>query len=144
MLLFFCLHHISKTWYTELWPVTGKVYFVHNKIYKLFLLTLQLTCDIVFLEPGKEDKYFLPRDGLFNYVSCPNFLCEIVIYVSLYLVFGLDHFLWAIITIWVATNQVKDYCLIMHFINFINYGHLYLICTDVGCINGPQLVPFTL
>ena len=58
------------------------------------------------LEPGTEDKYTLPKGGWFNYVSCPNYLCEIIIYVSLYFTLGSHHVPWGIITTWVVTNQV--------------------------------------
>ncbi|KAI9555494.1 hypothetical protein GHT06_018009 [Daphnia sinensis] len=57
-------------------------------------------------KPQNKQKYGLPQGGLFNYVSCPNFLCEIIIYLAINLVLGIDFYPWTLITFWVLTNQV--------------------------------------
>ncbi|XP_046653659.1 polyprenol reductase-like [Daphnia pulicaria] len=57
-------------------------------------------------DPKNKQKHSLPKNGLFNYVSCPNFLCEIIIYVSLYIILGFNHYPWALVTFWVLTNQI--------------------------------------
>jgi len=41
------------------------------------------------LRPGKSDnEYKIPFGGLFEYVSCPNYFCEILIYISYAVIFG--------------------------------------------------------
>lgn len=71
------------------------------------------TCDSIkfalFLDPKNKQKHSLPKGGLFNYVSCPNFLCEIIIYAALYIILGFRHYPWALITLFVLTNQVFSY-----------------------------------
>ena len=57
-------------------------------------------------EPQNKGRYFVARGGLFDYVSCPNFLCETIIYLSLYAIAGVNHYPWALITAWVLVNQV--------------------------------------
>lgn len=52
-----------------------------------------------------NEKYAIPRGGLFEYISCPNYFCEILIYVSFYLILGFTH-PWALILTWVITNQM--------------------------------------
>ena len=54
----------------------------------------------------KNDSYFLPCGGLFEYVSCPNFFCEILIYLSFFAMFGFSHLPWGIVCIFVILNQV--------------------------------------
>ncbi|XP_059352314.1 polyprenol reductase-like [Daphnia carinata] len=56
--------------------------------------------------PQSKQKYSLPQGGLFNYVSCPNFLCEIIIYLAINLVLGIDFYPWTLVTFWVLSNQI--------------------------------------
>lgn len=93
----------------------------------------------LFLDPKNKQKHSLPKNGLFNYVSCPNFLCEIIIYVSLYIILGFNHYPWALITFWVLTNQV---CLIKFsqklLLNHVNLVNFYLfILADHDCYHDP-------
>lgn len=48
----------------------------------------------------------VPHGGLFTYVSCPHYLCEILIYLSLALILGLRHQTAWLIFGWVLINQV--------------------------------------
>ena len=48
----------------------------------------------------------LPHGGLFTYVSCPHYLCEILIYLSLALILGFRHQTAWLIFGWVLINQV--------------------------------------
>lgn len=57
-------------------------------------------------ESNKKCQYVLPQGGLFKFVACPNFMCEIVLYISLYVILGIHHYPWALITCWVVMNQV--------------------------------------
>jgi len=57
-------------------------------------------------DSSNKDKYVIPKGGLFDYISCPNYFCEILIYVSLYLILGFGHYPWVLISIWVITNQM--------------------------------------
>lgn len=50
--------------------------------------------------------YVMPRGGLFDYVACPHFLSEIVVYVSLNLVYGFQHQVLLALGLFVLTNQV--------------------------------------
>jgi len=57
-------------------------------------------------ESSNNEKYVIPRGGMFDYISCPNYFCEILIYVSFYLILGFGHYPWALILIWVTSNQM--------------------------------------
>lgn len=53
------------------------------------------------------EKYSLPMGGLFNFVSCPHYFCEILIYLSFSIILGVNHYVWGLITSWVILNQVS-------------------------------------
>lgn len=57
------------------------------------------------LAPGNKDKHFMPRGRLFNYVSCPNYLGEIFIYIGLLIISKFDTALMSL-TVWVVVNQI--------------------------------------
>ena len=77
---------------------------------KKYLQLVSSNCESgnLFADPGHRQRYFVPHGGLFEYVSCPNYLCEIVVYVGLQVVLGFDHFPWTLITVWVVINQVNN------------------------------------
>ncbi|KAJ1951368.1 hypothetical protein FBU59_000199 [Linderina macrospora] len=51
-----------------------------------------------------QTAYVIPTGDLFNYVSCPHYLCEILVYVSLWLVTSCQSTTILVITIWSAVN----------------------------------------
>lgn len=53
-----------------------------------------------------QEKYVLPEGGLFEVVSCPHMLAEVVLYAGLLTVLGL-HCDWLWVTLWVLSNQVQ-------------------------------------
>ena len=54
----------------------------------------------------QHSTHSVPHGSLFTYVSCPHYLCEILIYLSLALILGFKHqTAWLIFT-WVLINQV--------------------------------------
>lgn len=55
---------------------------------------------------SNNEKYVMPKGGLFEYISCPNYFCEILIYISIYLILGFGHYAWALILMWVISNQM--------------------------------------
>lgn len=140
--LFFCNNQdfvwISRSNDNHLQPIFGIILFTlayyHQYIAHVTLANLRKGNDFLLiqinssvkvsfisLDPKNKQKHSLPESGLFNYVSCPNFLCEIIIYVSLYIILGFNHYPWALITFWVITNQVcprnclANCCLTMQF-----------------------------
>lgn len=46
----------------------------------------------------------IPRGGMFEYVSCPHYLAEIIIYLGLYIMSHLDTSMLLLLT-WTAVNQ---------------------------------------
>nr|CAH0102226.1 unnamed protein product [Daphnia galeata] len=84
-------------------PIFGTILFAlayyHQHIAHVTLANLRK-------DPKNKQKHSLPKGGLFNYVSCPNFLCEIIIYAALYIILGFRHYPWALITLFVLTNQI--------------------------------------
>jgi len=51
-------------------------------------------------------EHAIPRGGLFEYVSCPHYLMEIIIYVAFLLIGGPRHVTLLSIVIFVVTNQL--------------------------------------
>nr|KAG5690791.1 hypothetical protein BaRGS_015318 [Batillaria attramentaria] len=48
----------------------------------------------------------MPSGGLFDYVACPHFLAEIVIYVAINIVYGFQHQVLLCLLLFVLTNQM--------------------------------------
>jgi steroid 5-alpha reductase family enzyme len=55
---------------------------------------------LINLRSGRENGYYLPSGGLFNYVSCPNYLGEIMIWagwaLSTWSLAGLAFLVWTV------------------------------------------------
>jgi len=51
-------------------------------------------------------EHAIPRGGLFEYVSCPHYFMEIVIYLSFVLIAGPHHITLLSAVIFVITNQL--------------------------------------
>lgn len=57
-----------------------------------------------------QEKYLMPEGGLFEVVSCPHMLAEVVIYAGLLIILGpLTDWLW--VALWVLSNQVSSFYL---------------------------------
>ncbi|KAK8401089.1 hypothetical protein O3P69_002690 [Scylla paramamosain] len=53
-----------------------------------------------------QEKYLMPEGGLFEVVSCPHMLAEVLLYVGLLIILGPgSDWLW--VTLWVLCNQVQ-------------------------------------
>lgn len=57
------------------------------------------------LMSGNQKGYTIPRGGLFEYVSCPHYSSEIVIYLGLFIASGFSSLI-GLIVIWVVVNLV--------------------------------------
>ncbi|KAL8587624.1 hypothetical protein ACOMHN_045313 [Nucella lapillus] len=53
-----------------------------------------------------KSTYLLPRGGLFDLVSCPHFLAEIVVYFSFCIIFRFQNFVLISLFIFILVNQV--------------------------------------
>ncbi|CAL8113980.1 unnamed protein product [Orchesella dallaii] len=51
-------------------------------------------------------KHQIPRGGLFELISCPNYWGEIIVYFAIALLFLFRNYTWNFITIWVVANQL--------------------------------------
>jgi len=72
------------------------------------LLCGVVIADFETLFTGKVVSYehAIPRGGLFEYVSCPHYLMEIVIYLAFLLIGGYRHVTLFSVVIFVVTNQL--------------------------------------
>lgn len=68
----------------------------------------QLVAHQIFADLKRQSptKHSIPEGGLFTLVSCPHYLCEIIIYTVLMLVLGTEHRTGVLVWIWVVVNQV--------------------------------------
>lgn len=58
------------------------------------------------LRKGKHDKsHKIPHGDWFEYVSCPHYLAEILIYLSIQIILGFDHTLFLAVFIFTLANQ---------------------------------------
>ncbi|XP_045123624.1 polyprenol reductase-like isoform X2 [Portunus trituberculatus] len=53
-----------------------------------------------------QEKYLMPEGGLFEVVSCPHMLAEVLLYIGLLVILGLGND-WLWVTLWVLSNQVQ-------------------------------------
>eukprot|EP00090_Calanus_glacialis_P009342 TRINITY_DN17721_c0_g1_i3.p1 TRINITY_DN17721_c0_g1~~TRINITY_DN17721_c0_g1_i3.p1 ORF type:complete len:307 (-),score=74.95 TRINITY_DN17721_c0_g1_i3:117-1037(-) len=58
------------------------------------------------LKISNPNKHSMPEGSLFNYVSCPHYMCEIIIYTCLMLILGPAHRTGVMVWAWVTINQV--------------------------------------
>lgn len=54
---------------------------------------------------GDREKYAIPQGDWFDFVSCPHYLQEILIYIALYLVFGAGSWVLFLQLLFVSLNQ---------------------------------------
>lgn len=50
--------------------------------------------------------HFMPSGGGFDYVSCPHYFAEIVMYCSACIILGGQSYTWWLVCLWTVTNQV--------------------------------------
>lgn len=53
-----------------------------------------------------KDKHKMPEGGMFEIVSCPHMLAEVLVYVGILIILG-RHTGWLIVTSWVVSNQIQ-------------------------------------
>lgn len=58
------------------------------------------------LKISNPNNHSMPEGSLFNYVSCPHYMCEIIIYTCLMLILGPEHRTGVMVWAWVTINQV--------------------------------------
>lgn len=58
------------------------------------------------LKIRSPDTHSMPEGSLFNYVSCPHYMCEIILYTCLMLILGTRHRTGVMVWAWVTINQV--------------------------------------
>jgi len=61
------------SWMTDPRFITGGIIFITG-----FVINQMADNKLIGLRKGGQKGYFIPRGGLFNYISCPNFFGEIV------------------------------------------------------------------
>lgn len=89
----------------EVQHVVGSLMFLFG-----FVVQHQSLCLLAGLRKNRgeqmQEKYLMPEGGLFEVVSCPHMLAEVVIYAGVLVVLGpLSDWLW--VTLWVLSNQVQ-------------------------------------
>lgn len=50
--------------------------------------------------------HFMPSGGGFEYVSCPHYFAEILMYFSASLILGGRSYTWWLVCLWTLTNQM--------------------------------------
>lgn len=53
-----------------------------------------------------SEGHYMPSSGFFEYVSCPHYFAEIVIYLSGCIILGGKSNSWWLVCLWTVTNQV--------------------------------------
>ncbi|KAK7096811.1 polyprenal reductase-like [Littorina saxatilis] len=90
------------------WAVygSGLLMFVSASVmqHKSFRILAALRTDVKGKD--KQHQYLLPKGGLFDKVSCPHFLAEIIIYFSFCVVFRFQHTVILSLFVFVLVNQV--------------------------------------
>ena len=81
-------------------------------------------------------EHAIPRGGLFEYVSCPHYFMEIIIYLTFQLIGGLRHMTLLSVVIFVVTNQLVAGCLTHRWYQG-HFGSLYPV-------HRKAVVPFLL
>jgi len=56
-----------------------------------------------------SQRHQIPRGGLFELVSCPNYWAEILIYSSFAFIFSFQNPCWNAVLFWVISNQVSEF-----------------------------------
>ena len=74
-----------------------------------FCFFLQFRAHKIFanLKKSNGGGHSIPRGDWFEYVSCPHYLAEIIIYLCLAVILGPRHITGIVIFIWVFINQVS-------------------------------------
>ncbi len=98
----------------------------YNAVLFIFHEKILSTTYILFFVDKKEAMgHQIPRGGLFEYISCPNYFGEIIIYSSMAILFGLRNASWNSCLLWVICNQVKN---LQYFMNLMNTYREYAYC----------------
>jgi len=58
------------------------------------------------LKTKMAHNHSIPHGGWFQYVSCPHYFAEILIYLSLAIILGTNHQTGWLVFVWVLTNQI--------------------------------------
>jgi len=58
------------------------------------------------LKKAGANKHGIPKGDWFSYVSCPHYLCEILMYTAFMIILGLKHQTGIILWVWVTVNQL--------------------------------------
>lgn len=100
--------HTLKVYVSDQWflcrHVIGATLFI-----AAFLLQFQTNKAFAALRK-KGDKvvslgHFMPTGGGFEYVSCPHYFAEIVMYLSASIILGGKSYTWWLVCLWTVTNQ---------------------------------------
>ena len=69
---------------------------------------LVLVCynNVFLLFSESSSSHYIPRGHLFEWVSCPHYLCEIIIYSSLCIIFGGKNDFLLALTLFVCITQI--------------------------------------
>ena len=59
------------------------------------------------LKLENSGSHSIPRGDWFNYVSCPHYLAEIIMYLCLAIILGPRHLTGIVVFLWVLINQVR-------------------------------------
>lgn len=89
----------------EIQHIIGTVIFLLGFVVQHWSLCL-LACLRKNRGTNMQEKYLMPEGGLFEVVSCPHMLAEVLLYAGLLLVLGpSSDWLW--VTLWVLSNQIQ-------------------------------------
>lgn len=82
--------------------------FFFNYIPKLNPIFTNLVIDFTLFLDGKVVSlgHFMPTGPVFNYVSCPHYFAEIVMYLSASLILAGKSYTWWLVCLWTGTNQI--------------------------------------
>ncbi|KFM77585.1 putative polyprenol reductase, partial [Stegodyphus mimosarum] len=97
--------HISDQWW--IWRhIIGTIIFLLGFILQYYthrgFALLRKTTDGHVVSTA----HYMPCGGFFEYVSCPHYFAEILMYLSGCLILGGKSYTWWLLCLWVVTNQI--------------------------------------
>ena len=75
-------------------------------LYEVFIVVLFYLLKLYFVGHIVTTSYKQPKGGWFDLVTCPHYLAEVVIYISILFVLGFRHITWWMCVIYILIHHI--------------------------------------